>query len=172
MALIHRFITGTWPRFGTEAWYIMVVAIIFSTWAQAGEEIGWRGFALPRMTEKFGLPLSTLILGVLWACWHLPLFFVRGADTFGQSFILYLLQVTGFSVTLGWLYWRTKGSLLLVMLMHAAVNNTKDIVPSAVPGASNPFALSNSLVAWLTVTLLWIFAMYFLFRMRTVKLLE
>ena len=51
------------------------------------------------------------------------------------------------------------------MLLHAAVNNTKDIVPSAVPGATNPFALSASLVAWLTVAFLWIAAAYFLVRM-------
>ena len=82
------------------------------------------------------------------------------------------MQVTGLSVAIGWLYWRTQGSLLLAMLMHAAVNNTKDIVPSAVPGATNPFALNNSLVAWLTVTLLWTCAAYFLVSMRTVKLLQ
>ncbi len=52
---------------------------------------------------------------------------------------------------------------------NAAVNNTKDIVPSAVPGATNPFALSTSLVAWLTVALLWICAVSFLFQMRGVK---
>lgn len=172
VAFLHKIITGVWPQFGQEAWYIMLVAVIFSTWAQAGEEIGWRGFALPRMSVKFGLPLSTLLLGILWACWHLPLFFVKGASTFGQSFPLYLIQVTALSVVIGWLYWRTQGSLLLTMLMHAAVNNTKDIVPSAVPEATNPFAMSNSFVAWLTVTLLWIFATYCLIRMRSIKLLE
>jgi membrane protease YdiL (CAAX protease family) len=172
VAIIHRVTTGAWPLFGQEAWYIMIVAILFSTWVQAGEEIGWRGFALSRLTVKFGLPLSTLLLGILWACWHLPLFFVKGADTFGQSFPLYLIQVTALSVAIGYLYWRTDGSLLLVMLMHAAVNNTKDIVPSAVQGATNQFALSNSLVAWLTVALLWTFATYFLIRMRTVRQLN
>jgi membrane protease YdiL (CAAX protease family) len=168
-AIIHRLTTGAWPVFGQESWYIMIIAILFSTWVQAGEEIGWRGFALPRLTAKFGLSRSTLLLGILWACWHLPLFFVKGADKFGQSFPLYLLQVTALSVAVGYLYWRTHGSLLLVMIMHAAVNNTKDIVPSAVPGAANPFVLSNSLVAWLTVAILWIFAVYFLIHMRKVK---
>ncbi len=66
---------------------------------------------------------------------------------------------------MAWLYWRTNGSLLLVMLMHAAVNNT-NIVPSAALGATNPLALSTSLVAWLAATLLWIGAVYFLVRMR------
>jgi membrane protease YdiL (CAAX protease family) len=172
VALLYKIITGVWPPFGKEAWYIMFVAILFSTWVQAGEEIGWRGFALPLMSEKSGLPGSALLLGVIWAFWHLPLFFVQGADTFGQSFPLYLLQVTALSVVLAWLYWRTQGSLLLVMLLHAAVNNTKGIVPSATPGATDTFGLSHSLVAWLTVALLWIFAIYCLIRMRSVKRLE
>jgi len=51
------------------------------------------------------------------------------------------------------------------MLLHAAVNNTKDIVPSAVSRATNPLALSTSLVAWLTVAFLWIAAAIFLVQM-------
>ena len=94
-------------------------------------------------------------------------------NVLGQSFPLYLLQVTALSVAMAWLCWRTGGSLLLVMLLHAAVNNTKDIVPSAVPGATNPFALSTSLAGWLTVAFLWIAAAYFLVRMRkTTTLLD
>jgi CAAX protease family protein len=165
VALVHRVGTGAWPRFGEEAWYVMIVATVFSTPVQAGEEIGWRGYALPRLAARFGLGRASVLLGVIWACWHLPLFFIAGPDTTGQSFPLYLLQVTALSVAMGWLYGHTHGSLLLVMLLHAAVNNTKDIVPSAVPGAADPFALSTSTVAWLTVALLWICAAYFLIRM-------
>ena len=165
VALVHRFASGGWPRFGQEAWYLMATAILFSTWVQAGEEIGWRGYAIPRLSDRFGLAPASVILGIIWASWHLPLFLVLESDKFGQSFPLYLLQVTALSVAAAWLYWRTEGSLLLVMLLHAAVNNTKDIVPSAVPGTTNPFALSTSLVAWLTVAFLWIAAAYFLVRM-------
>ncbi len=165
-ALVHRLVTGAWPQFGSTPWYIMFLAITISMWAQAGEEVGWRGYALPRLAMRLGLGWSSVLLGVIWACWHLPLFLILGTDTSGQSFPVYLLQVTALSVTLAWLYWRTGGSLLLVMLLHAAVNNTKDIVPSAVAGATNPFALSTSLTAWLTVGLLWIGAAYFLLRMR------
>ena len=167
VAIVHRVAFGAWPRFGGEAWYVMAAAIVISTWAQAGEEIGWRGYALPRLAARFGLGPASLLLGVIWACWHLPLFFIPGTNTSGQSFTVYLLQVTALSVAMGWLYLRTDGSLLLVMLMHAAINNTKDIVPSAVSAATNPFALSSSRVAWLTVALLWIGAGYFLVRMRT-----
>jgi membrane protease YdiL (CAAX protease family) len=165
VALVIRVATGVWPRFGQEPIYLMAAATAFSTWIQAGEEIGWRGYALPRLADRFGLATASIILGILWATWHLPLFFVPASDTFGQSFPLYLLQVTALSVALAWLYWRTEGSLLLVMLLHAAINNTKDIVPSATPGATNVLALGASLVAWLTVALLWIAAAYFLVRM-------
>jgi hypothetical protein len=169
VAVLHRLLTGAWPRFGDESIVLMIAATIFSTvtLGQAGEEIGWRGFALPRMAERLGMGGASVLLGVIWACWHLPIFFMAGADKQGQSFPLYLLEVTAMSVALAWLYERTGGSLLLTMLMHAAANNTKDIVPSAVPGATNVFALSASLVAWLTVALLWICAAFFLFRLRT-----
>jgi len=167
VALLHRVVTGAWPRFGEEPLYIMAAAIVISTWAQAGEEIGWRGYALPRLASRLGLAPASLLLGVIWAPWHLPLFFMPGTNTFGQSFPVYLLQVTAISVAMAWLYWKTGGSLLLVMILHAAVNNTKDIVPSAVSRATNAFALSTSPVAWLTVALLWICAAYFLVRMRT-----
>ena len=170
VALVHRVATGAWPRFGQEAWYLIVGAIVISTPAQGGEEIGWRGYALPRLAAHLGLARASTVLGVIWACWHLPFFFIPGTDTSGQSFPVYLLQVTALSVAAAWLYWRTNGSLLLVMLMHSAVNQTIGIVPSTVPNAANPFALSTSLVAWLTVALLWIGAAYFLVRMRTAKL--
>jgi CAAX protease family protein len=171
VALVHRIATGEWPRFGQEAWYVMAAAIMVSTWVQAGEEIGWRGYALPRLSSRIGLAPASVILGIISATWHLPLFIIPAGDTYGQSFPLYLIQVTALSVAMAWLYWRTEGSLLLVMLLHAAVNNTKDIVPSAVPGATNPFALSTSLVAWLTVAFLWIAACFFLVRMAKVTTL-
>lgn len=169
-ALALRVATGAWPAFGQEPVYLMAIAIPFSTPVQAGEEIGWRGYALPRLSTHLGLPGASIVLGVIWACWHLPFFFISSTDKSGQSFPMYLLSVTALSVAMAWLYWRTKGSLLLTMLMHAAVNNTKDIVPSAVSDATNAFSLSSSRVAWLSVAILWIGAVYFLVRMRGVKL--
>lgn len=165
-ALVHRLVSGSWPQFGHDAWYVMVAAILISTWVQAGEEIGWRGYALPRLAARFGLGPASLVLGVIWAVWHLPLFFLPGADTYGQSFAVYLLQVTALSVPLAWLYWRTGGSLLLVMLMHAAINNTKDIVPAIPRIPASPWMVSASRVSWLSLTLLWMVAGYLLVRMR------
>ena len=171
-ALAHRALTGGWPKFGEMPFYLMLLATALSTLVggQSGEEVGWRGYALPRLAARFGLVGGSVVLGVLWAGWHLPLFFIAGTNTYGQSIPLYLLQVTALSVAMAWLFTNTGGSLLPVMLMHAAVNNLKDIVPSAELDAADPWALSHSLVAWLTVWVLWICAGYFLMRMRGIRL--
>ena len=164
-AVLHRVIAGAWPRLGDEPWFIIVAAIAISTPVQAGEEIGWRGYALPRMANRMGLGPSSLLLGVLWSVWHLPVFFLPGADKFGQSFPVYLIGTTTLSVAMAWLYANTRGSVLMTMLMHSAVNQTTGIVPSAVPGATEVFALSPSLVAWLTVGLMSAVAVWCLARM-------
>ena len=165
VALLLRASTGQWPRFGTTPWYVIPLAVAFSTPFQAGEEIGWRGYALPRLADSIGLRWASILLGVIWAVWHLPQFFIREGDTYGQPFLVFALQVIAISVALAWLWNGTRGSLLLPMLLHSAVNNSKDIVPSATPGANNTFGVHASPVAWLTLVLLWIGAVYFLARM-------
>jgi membrane protease YdiL (CAAX protease family) len=107
VALVHRAVIGAWPAFGGESWYLMAGAILVSTWVQAGEEIGWRGYALPRLSERVGLAPASVILGIIWASWHLPLFVMLDSDKLGQSFPIYLVQVTALSVAAAWLYWRT-----------------------------------------------------------------
>lgn len=167
VALIVRVSTGAWPIFGTQPVVFMFAGAVFSTLSggQAGEELGWRGYALPRLARNMGLGPACLMLGGIWATWHLPLFFITNAETVGQSFPFYLLQVTGLSVAIGWLYMKTNGSLLATMLFHAAVNNTKDIVPSALPAAGNPWTLHATTVGWWTLTVLWLCAAWFLLDM-------
>jgi len=165
VAVIHRVAVGVWPRFDAEPHYIIPFAILFSTPFQAGEEIGWRGYALGRLAEHFGLSRASVLLGVIWGCWHLPQFFIREADTYQQSFWVFVLGVTALSVILAWLWERTSGSLLLTMLFHSAWNNSKDVVPSGVAGGTETFGFHASFVSWVTLTVLWVCAAYLLFDM-------
>ena len=171
VALIYRVSTGGWPAFGPgyEISIVLtaIVAAIFG--GPLGEEIGWRGYALPRLASQFGRARSSVILGVIWALWHLPVFFIAGMDQSGQALPVYILQVIALSVAMAWLYWHTNGSLLLAVLMHTAINQTKDLVPSTIAGASNPLRFNATPVAWLTVVLLWIVASFFLLRSRDAK---
>jgi uncharacterized protein len=165
VALAYRVISGHWPRFGHEGLLVMLAATLISTPVQAGEEIGWRGYALPRLGERFGFASGSMMLGLIWACWHLPQFFLMGADTYGQSFPIWAMEVVALSVAIAWLYTHTQASLLLTMLMHAAINNTKDIVPAGLVNAKNAFSLHASPITYLGTVILWITAAYFLFRM-------
>jgi membrane protease YdiL (CAAX protease family) len=165
-AIALRMLTGAWPALEPGPWLLFAGGILVSTPFQAGEEIGWRGYALPRLTQRFGLGAASAILGVIWAAWHLPLFFIRATDTTGGSFPFYLITVTAISVAMGWLYARTNGSLLLVMLMHSAANNTPHFVPPPPPAPGNVFALNATMVQWITALFLWVGAGYLLVRMR------
>src|SRR5205823_5233150 len=135
---------------------LMLLAIPISTPVQAGEEVGWRGYLLPRLERKIGLASAGLLVGVIWGAWHLPMFFLPAGDMVGQSFWVFLLSVTALSVAFTWLYARTGGSLLMTMVLHAAVNNTTGIVPAAPSGArADVFGFDASLMGWLTVVALW-----------------
>ena len=169
-AILHRVALGVWPTISIDALLVAPFAIALSVPVQAGEEIGWRGYALPRLADRFGLPGASLLLGVIWAAWHIPQFYIAGGDSYHQSFLVWATQVVAMSVAFAWLYARTGGSLLLVMLLHAAVNNTKDIVPSPLAEPRGVFSLHASAVSWLTLVLLWMSALYLLRRMpRTVQ---
>lgn len=88
-----------------------------------GEEIGWRGYALPKLLQNHSAVMASLILGVLWGGWHLPTFFIAGSPQAGIPFVSFLLFTTGASVLFTWLYLHTQGSLLLAMLFHGAINS-------------------------------------------------
>ncbi len=92
-----------------------------------GEEIGWRGYVLPRLQAKHSALVSSLILGVIWALWHLPRFL---APDSGRSILLFLVKTLAYGVMYTWLYNNTKGSLLLVSLFHAAGNTAGMFMPT------------------------------------------
>ncbi len=87
-----------------------------------GEELGWRGFALPRLQARRSALGASVVLGVVWGVWHLPLYLL-GTDIRPLSlFAPWILFTIGLSIILTWMYNGTGGSLLIVVLAHAAIN--------------------------------------------------
>lgn len=88
-----------------------------------GEEPGWRGFALPRLQERNGPLRGSLVLGILWSFWHFPLFFtgIWTPPTIA-NIVMFTVMITALTVIMTWVFNHGRGSLLLMILMHASFN--------------------------------------------------
>jgi uncharacterized protein len=87
-----------------------------------GEEPGWRGFALPRLQSMHGPLLGSLILGVLWGLWHLPLFLTPWNVLSTFNVVVFVLTTTCLAIMYTWVFNNTKGSVLMAILIHATFN--------------------------------------------------
>lgn len=103
------------------AYPIMMVLVLLAGGGQ--EEPGWRGFALPRLQKRYSALVSSLLVGVAWIVWHLPLFAIYWSSQYGVSFVPWALMALALSVVFTWVYNATRGSVLLVAVLHASVNN-------------------------------------------------
>jgi membrane protease YdiL (CAAX protease family) len=150
-AAAARIALGSWPnwadlsRFGglpnlgiLPVWLLLVLIDGF------GEEVGWRGFALPHLRKKRTLLASALVLAVPWALWHVPLFFF--IETYRQLGLVmlpgFVLGLVAGSIVFAWLYEQTGGSILAVALWHGSFN----LVSATVGARGIPAAAVTSAV--------------------------
>ncbi len=138
-------------------WYFLIASFLFLMFINSGEEIGWRGFALPRLQSQVHSPLAAaLILGLVWGLWHLPLYLDPRQSAF--PLWLFLLFTMGISILYSVLFNHTRGSLLLAVILHAST----DIAPRFLQVAS------FTLVSWsIVVALTWVSALVLYFVTRT-----
>lgn len=100
-------------------------ALAFNAWMWLlTEEPAWRGFALPRLEQRMRPLSAALLLGVLWAVWHLPLWFVPGSFQSSLPFAGFLLSTVATSVLITWVFDRARGSVLIAALFHAVADVT------------------------------------------------
>jgi CAAX protease family protein len=119
------------------------------------EELGWRGVAQPELERRMSRARAALLIGLVWAAWHLPLFSIPGVGQYGTSFTVFAVGVVGQAFLLAWLYART-GSILLCLMMHAMTNATAAmglVIPTDLFGPAMGDAL---LKVALGVSLVWI----------------
>ena len=125
------------------------------------EEIGWRGFALPRLQRLVGPLVGSLLLGLLWALWHLPLFLVGSWDTPHGSVldvVLFVILAIAITIVFTWVFNNTKGSLLVVILAHGSINmaavSLYDLFPTpVVTGSAMNFVIGFGVMALVVVAL-------------------
>ncbi|MEX2160847.1 MAG: type II CAAX endopeptidase family protein [Anaerolineales bacterium] len=96
-----------------------------------GEETGWRGFALPRLQRRYNALVSSLILGLLWAFWHLPLYIFTGAARQTEyPLFIFVPMTVALAIWFTWIYNNTRGSILLTFLAHFSFNSAGGFVAS------------------------------------------
>jgi len=100
-----------------------------------GEEIGWRGYVLPRLQAKYGALVSSLLVGLIWSLWHIPKFLGTNMGN-DRSFGWFMVAHIALAVLYTWLFNNSRGSLLLVTIFHASGNTAGMFLPTnfAAPG--------------------------------------
>jgi uncharacterized protein len=131
----------------TEPFTALLPVIGFMLVLGPVEEIGWRGFALPILQRHFVPFWAGLILGVIWAVWHLPAFMLGGTPQAAWDFMPFLAGSVACSVILTALFNNGRGSILLAMLFHFQMNNP--LWPDAQPYDMYVYVAAAVLVAWL-----------------------
>lgn len=101
--------------------YLLPLTLVTDT-GPVGEEFGWRGFALPCELRKRSPLAAAVILGLVWGFWHLPTFFIPTLSQSKLSFPFFLANSVALSVIMTWLYLRTGGDLVLMILVHLMAN--------------------------------------------------
>ena len=127
--------------------YLALFPLIIVLGGPLFEEPGWRGFALPRLQPLHGPLVGTLILGLLWALWHLPQFLVPSwAEASGGSGFLAIVKfvfiAVAFAIITTWVFNNTKGSVLLAILVHTSI----DAFSIPMGALFSPSAVANSLL--------------------------
>jgi membrane protease YdiL (CAAX protease family) len=108
----------------------VIFVYIFFLGGPLEEEFGWRGYALDRLQANWNALVSSLILGVIWGTWHLPLFFIKGTIQSQTPFWAFMLLVLCGTILFTWLYNNTGGSILATMLFHTMNNLSLVIFPT------------------------------------------
>lgn len=140
-AFLHAFLTrqaiqfqwGSWTN--VSGWLIQAPLLGF--WAC--EELGWRGFALPRLLQRWNALAASAILGVIWALWHLPYFLGFLGVDMGFPFYSFVIFTVSVSILMTWIFNHTGGSVFAATIFHFWINIYEalqaDVLPLNDPGA-------------------------------------
>ncbi len=135
-------------------WYALPLIFLSTTLINGPftEEPGWRGFLLPRLQSKYAPLVASLIVGVIWAMWHLPLLLSDPSDQ--RPPLQFIAMVVAQSVVFAWVYNATRGSVLLVILMHGSANTIAKFLGPILMGSA-----AYGVFWWALAALWWVVAL-------------
>ncbi len=106
---------------------LLIVVVYMMITVALGEEVGWRGYALPALQARYNALIASLILGVLWALWHLPGFFNPDTLYSNLPFGLWLAYAVPLAVLITWVFNSAGGSVLMAIFFHAIINASSEL---------------------------------------------
>lgn len=107
-----------YANWGVALPLVIAGGFVFRDAGPLGEEFGWRAYALPRLLRLTGPRRAAVLLGAIWAVWHLPAFFLSGLSQSKFQFGAFFFEVIGFSVFMTLFFIRTRGSVLLAGIVQ------------------------------------------------------
>lgn len=132
--LLVRTIDGQpYPIIDTSTPLLLNVPLFLGSFISSGmgEEFGWRGYVLPRFQAKWNALVSSIVLGFLWAAWHIVAFITPNVSPLYQSnFWEWLPMVLLYTFIFTWIFNNTKGSVLAAALLHATMNTSVIVLPT------------------------------------------
>lgn len=122
------------------------------------EELGWRGYIMDKMEDRLGPWLGNLVLGVIWAVWHLPLFFIPGTTQSHMNFLAFMLNTTGISWFFAWVRRSSGNRTMAAIVAHGLLNAFSGLFPVVMmPNGSQTrfwiFASLGFVVGLITMTI-------------------
>lgn len=112
---------------------ILGLTMLFGVVIVAGEELGWRGFVLPRLQTRYSDLVASLVVGLVWGLWHLPSLWPFQPDREPADFLFFMADIVVISVIYTWLYVKSHQSLLLICLFHASYDAMVMYASATVP---------------------------------------
>jgi len=156
---IYLLLGGSTPEIIWAKAVLVLLAFVTTLPVTLAEELGWRGYALPRLLTRHNALISSVLVGVLWAGWHLVGYLIPNplvkSDT---PLFFFFINTVAFSILITWVYNNTGGSLLGSVLFHASMNTTIGFFTNAMPVASNVhFELQTILLSMVACTVIVLF---------------
>lgn len=122
-----------------DSWVLLILHLVIQTLIIGiGEELGWRGWLLPKLTNRYSLAVSMLLIFIIWGFWHFPILFM-GADIV----VPWIFVIISATIILTWIWMKTKGNIFILAIAHASINSSQFFLENQIGQDENQLILNS-----------------------------